>query len=215
MNLYFVYNMLLSDYYRNTVKLNEDGKGWAQYYYGVFSKVISDNNYRVVAEVGIGYGTHSKYILTHNPTVERLYLIDPVVFYPNDGFAADIMRQTPVIPGNNFNELHDLIHQELTPLGNRHTLFRVKSLEITNDQIADGALDAVFVDGDHSYAAVSADLEFWWKKVRVGGQLLGDDFWLKDVERAVNEFSTKYNIPYDMLTLPNNTYKIYRFHKTA
>lgn len=207
--------MLLSDYYSNTVNLNETGKGWDQFYYGIFTKVIADNNYKVVAEVGIGYGTHAKYILKHNPTVERLYLIDPVQFYPNDGFATDIMKQTPVVPGNNFNELYDLINQELAPFGNRHTLFRVKSLEVTNDQIADGALDAVFVDGDHSYAAIHADLEFWWKKVRVGGQMLGDDFWMSDVAKAVNEFSVKYNVQYDLLTLPNNDYKIFRFHKTA
>jgi hypothetical protein len=207
--------MLLSDYYRQTVKENEDGKGWAQYYYGVFSKVIADNNYKVVAEVGIGYGTHAKYILNHSSTLERLYLIDPVQFYPNDRFATDIMGQTPIIPGNNFNELFELIHQELTPLGNRHTMFRVPSLAITNSQIADSTLDAVFVDGDHSYAAIRADLEFWWKKIRVGGQMLGDDFWMPDVAQAVNEFSVKYNVPYDLLTLPNNDYKIFRFHKTA
>lgn len=88
-------------------------------------------------------------------------------------------------------------------------------LAYTNDQIADGALDAVFVDGDHSYAAVRKDLEFWWKKVRVGGQLLGDDYWMNDVSRAVKEFAQEKNLSFDLLTLPNNDYKIYRFHKKA
>jgi SAM-dependent methyltransferase len=207
--------MRLADFYKNTVAINDGGGGWAGYYYGVFTKIIADNNYTNVAEVGIGYGTHAKYILKNNPTVQRLYLIDPMVQYPNDGFSDDVMRQEPLVPGNNFNEFHDLIKQELLPFENRYTWFRVPSLAITNSQIKDGELDAVFVDGDHSYAAVRADLEFWWKKVRVGGQLLGDDYWMPDVARAVNDFANSLNIIYDLKTLPNNTYMIYRFHKTA
>lgn len=207
--------MRLTDFYKNRVVENETGSGWAVYYYGVFTKIIADNNYTTVAEVGIGYGTHAKYILKNNPTVQRLYLIDPMIQYPNDGFSNDVMAQEAIVPGNNFNEFHDLIKQELLPFENRYTWFRVPSLTVTNSQIADGALDAVFVDGDHSYAAIRADLEFWWKKVRVGGQMLGDDFWMSDVAQAVNEFSVKYNVPYDLLTLPNNDYKIFRFHKTA
>jgi len=207
--------MRLADFYKNTVAINDGGGGWAGYYYGVFTKIIADNNYTNVAEVGIGYGTHAKYILKNNPTVQRLYLIDPMVQYPNDGFSDDVMRQEPLVPGNNFNEFHDLIKQELLPFENRYTWFRVPSLAITNSQIKDGELDAVFVDGDHSYAAVRADLEFWWKKVRVGGQRLGDDYWMPDVARAVNDFANSLNIIYDLKTLPNNTYMIYRFHKTA
>jgi hypothetical protein len=206
--------MSLADYYRRTVDLNDSQiGGWASIYYGVFSKVIEENNYKTVAEVGIGYGTHAKYILKNNPTVERLYLIDPMVFYPNDNFARDIMNCNAVIPGNNFNELYDLINKELSPFGDRHTMFRVKSLDVTNEQIAEGALDAVFLDGDHSYAAVSADLEFWWKKIRSGGQLVGDDYWISSVEQAVTEFAQKHSLSYDFLYRPGTSYKIYRFRK--
>ena len=187
--------------------------GWASIYYGVFSKVIEENNYKTVAEVGIGYGTHAKYILKNNLALERLYLIDPMVFYPNDNFARDIMNCNAVIPGNNFNELYDHIQEELRPFGDRHTMFRVKSLDVTNEQIAEGALDAVFLDGDHSYAAVTADLEFWWKKIRSGGQLVGDDYWISSVEQAVTEFAQKHSLSYDFLYRPGTTYKIYRFHK--
>jgi hypothetical protein len=206
--------MLLLDFYKNTVTTNDEGGGWAGLYYGIFTKIIADNNYTTVAEVGIGYGTHAKYILKNNPTIQRLYLIDPMVQYSNDGFSDDIMKQEALVTGNNFNELYDLIKQELLPFENRYTWFRTPSLTITNSQISDGELDAVFVDGDHSYMAVCADLEFWWKKVRVGGQMLGDDYWMSDVSQAVNEFSVKYNVPYNFLTLPNNNYKIYQFYKT-
>lgn len=205
--------MRLKDYYRNTVDANDTQTGgWSTYYYGVFSKIINDNQFKVVAEVGIGYGTHAKQILK-NTNVDKLYLIDPMKYYPNDLFAEAIMSKSPEIPGNNFNELYELINNELSPFTNRYKWFRTESLKITNEQISDGSLDCIFIDGDHSYDAVLADLEFWWPKVRKGGQLLGDDYWMGDVARAVHEFANKQGLTVDFLTKEGTTYKIYRFYK--
>lgn len=41
--------------------------------------------------------------------------------------------------------------------------------------IADGVFDLVFIDADHSYDAVMADIAAWRSKVRVGGILCGHD----------------------------------------
>jgi hypothetical protein len=203
----------LSNYYRSTVTKNDTFTGgWAPTYYGVFTKVINDNNYKKVAEVGIGYGTHAKYVLK-TTGVERLYLIDPMQFYPNDQFAEDIMKCKPVIPNNQFNEMHQLIQQELSPWKDRFTWFRTRSLDITNEQIADGELDCVFIDGDHSYDAVKRDLPFWWKKVREGGMMLGDDIHMEDVARAVNEFSLENNLRINFLSRDDCTYQIFCFKK--
>jgi predicted O-methyltransferase YrrM len=86
-------------------------------------------------------------------------------------------------------------------------------LDITNEQIADGELDCVFVDGDHSYEAVRKDLPFWWKKVRPGGHLLGDDYWMEQVGRAVNEFARDINQTPEFLSAEGKSYKIYSFKK--
>ena len=186
--------------------------GWSVLYYGVLTKVINDNNFKNVAEIGIGYGTHAKHVLK-NTHVEKLYLVDPMQFYPNDGFADAIMRCTPETPYNNFNELYNLINTELAPWNDLYTWFRVGSLQITNDQIADNSLDCVFVDGDHSYDAVRKDLPFWWKKVRSGGKLLGDDLWMECVEQAVNEFANDINLSPEFLMAEGKSYKIFCFTK--
>jgi hypothetical protein len=68
-----------------------------------------------------------------------------MVEYPNNGFSRDVMNQEPVVPRNNFNEMYDLIKQELSPFEEHYTWFRTPSVSILNDQIADGALDAVFI----------------------------------------------------------------------
>jgi hypothetical protein len=84
--------MLLKDFYRDTVDLNDSLKGgWGNLYYGVFSDVIREHNYKNIAEIGIGYGTHAKYILKNND-IEKLYLIDPMKKYENDGFVDDILK---------------------------------------------------------------------------------------------------------------------------
>jgi hypothetical protein len=169
---------------------------------------------KIVAEIGIGYGTHAKDLLK-NTNLDKLYLIDPMQFYPNDQFATEIMSKIPDIPKNNFNELFDLINNNLVLYNSRYIWYRKPSLSITEDEIANESLDCIFIDGDHSYSAVYADLQFWWKKLKKGGHMLGDDYWMSDVEKAVTEFSNTININPDFLTLPNNTYKIYRFIKAV
>jgi predicted O-methyltransferase YrrM len=203
---------MLREYYKNIVKINDSKTGgWGKSYYGVFSKVIEENNFKKVAEVGIGYGTHAKYILKNNPNIEKLYLIDPMIPYENDMFSDDIMSKIPEKPNNNFNEMCELIKEELKFAEDKYVWYRTKSLEVTNDEIEDGSLDAVFIDGAHDYDNVYKDLHFWFKKVRKGGQILGDDYWMNDVRNAVDHFSTIMEIPYDFLTLDNSNYVIYRF----
>jgi len=57
------------------------------------------------------------------------------------------------------------------------------------------SLDWVYIDGDHSYEGVSADLEAYFAAVRPGGLIAGDDYghegsWFEDgVKRAVDQFA--------------------------
>jgi len=123
------------------------------------------------------------------------------------------MSKEPEQDGNNFNELYDLIRNELNPWDDKYVFFRNKSLDITPDQIPDESLDAVFVDGAHDYDNVFADLNFWIKKIRKGGQMLGDDYIMDDVKRAVDDFSNLNKINYDLLSLETTKYPIFRFKK--
>lgn len=57
-------------------------------------------------------------------------------------------------------------------------------------QFDDETLDFVFIDADHTYESVKADIAAWWPKVKPGGILAGHDFCdeFPGVEQAVNEF---------------------------
>ena len=66
-------------------------------------------------------------------------------------------------------------------------------------QFEDGQLDWVYIDADHSYDAVKADIEAWFPKVRIGGLVSGDDYFDGTLEiaefgvkSAVDEFVAKH-----------------------
>lgn len=182
--------------------------GWAHYYYGIFSNAIKQNNFKVCVEVGIGYGFHAREILD-NTAVDKLYLIDPMKYYPNDAFATDVIKY------GGFEKLVYNIKTHLSIHDDRYTWFRTPSVSVTNEQIQDESIDSVFLDGDHSYFAVSQDLPFWWKKLRKGGWLLGDDYASchPGTTRAVNEFAANNKLNIEFLTKPNGKYVIYKFVK--
>jgi len=43
-------------------------------------------------------------------------------------------------------------------------------------RFSDGTLDFVYVDASHDYASVRADLRAWWRKLRPGGLMAGNDY---------------------------------------
>jgi hypothetical protein len=206
--------MLLKDFYRDTVDLNDSLKGgWGNLYYGVFSDVIREHNYKNIAEIGIGYGTHAKYILKNND-IEKLYLIDPMKKYENDGFVDDILKHETTSYSDHFEEMYDLINNELEPWKNKYKWFRQESITITEEQIANESLDCVFIDGNHEYSYVLKDLNFWWQKIRVNGQLLGDDYSVHPgVPQAVHEFVKEKNLKLDLLNKKDCDHIIYRIKK--
>jgi len=71
-------------------------------------------------------------------------------------------------------------------LGDRFTVWPLPSLEAA-ECFEDNSCDVVFVDGDHEYNAVLADISAWWPKLKVGGFMAGDDFNMYPVMRAVVE----------------------------
>lgn len=49
------------------------------------------------------------------------------------------------------------------------------------------SVDVVWIDGDHNYAEVKADILSWFPKLKHGGWIGGDDWNMEPVQRAVVE----------------------------
>ena len=60
-----------------------------------------------------------------------------------------------------------------------------------SEQFEDGSLDWLFVDADHTYEGVTADIVAWWPKLKPGGLISGHDYCFFSVAMAVNRLLPK------------------------
>lgn len=142
--------------------------------YEVLEKLIKENKLKNIAEIGVFKGETALYLLENcrdtTHTLDNYFLID-VAFQPG------LMSQFDTF-------ICHLIEKE--------------SVEASKD-VPDNVLDLVFIDGNHSYEQVMADLKVWTPKVKNGGFITGHDFCNpahRGVEKAVKEFFKDANIEF-------------------
>ena len=141
------------------------------------------------AEIGVLRGEFSEHLLDRWRG-EKLHCIDPWREFPRDEYWDN--KNVPQVE-------HDRLFAEtvarLRRFGPRAEIRRQTSVEAAA-RFADGALDFVFIDGQHHYEAVRDDLHAWHPKLRRGGLLCGHDYLdgtlngcRYGVRRAVEEFA--------------------------
>jgi Methyltransferase domain len=77
------------------------------------------------------------------------------------------------------------------------------------DGLPDAYLDWIYIDGNHLYEFVKADLELSLRKVKPSGYITGDDYmeggwWEGGVKKAVDEFVCEY--PIKLLAIRNEQF---------
>ena len=144
-------------------------------------------------EVGVAQGLFSEHILKNWPGV--LKLVDPYEGLPGYDEHYDHKE--------NLRQMF----KRLEPYQGRWAWLGLPSLEAAK-HFADASHDFVYLDANHSYEAVAADLEAWWPKIRPGGLFAGDDYGCFDetpvdfghgqvkfgVKKAVDEWALKEKI---------------------
>ncbi len=146
--------------------------------------------YKVGAEIGVDRGLFSAEICKANPGV-KLYCIDPWQDYPRYGE----IYTTPYA-----EQCYAEAVARLEPY--QCTIIRAPSMEAVK-HFDDGALDFVYIDGNHAFEFVVNDIAEWSRKVRVGGMVSGHDYsrpknrnrWdSQGVIHAVNGYTWAYRI---------------------
>ena len=145
-----------------------------------FIKKTFGNKKLTGAEIGVSMGVNSISI-NENLNMKKLYLIDIWDKFLLDGKTYDST--------NSYNHVKKIFKD-------------CKNVDIIKDDsvkvaktIKDNTLDFVYIDGNHQYEYVKADIEAWYPKVKIGGIISGHDYrkcW-KGVIKAVDEFVKKYN----------------------
>lgn len=140
------------------------------------------------AEIGVWRGDFSAQILVVvRPRL--LHLIDPWQSAADEAHAGTFydrpQRQMDSVYESVLSRLADAIANGVA------VVHRATSADAAA-AIPDASLDWVYIDGDHSYSAVSADIRTYKQKVVPGGLVAGDDYadggmFKGGVKRAVDE----------------------------
>jgi hypothetical protein len=146
----------------------------------------------VGAEIGVWDGMTSEALLRDFPQLE-LWMIDP--WRPYGG--ASILGEQPQ---EGFDRARESAHWWTDFAGQRrHVLAEASPGAAAH--FADESLDFAFLDGNHLYESVQADILAWWPKIKRGGLLTGHDYGVHrdaggpwGVRRAVDEFTAALRI---------------------
>jgi hypothetical protein len=154
--------------------------------YGLAS-IFNQLGFKEGVEIGVEVGGYARWMFER---IRGLHLscVDPWMTY--DGYRERL-------PQEQQEALYKMAQENLSKYN--ATLIRdfsVNALKLFKDK----SLDFVFIDGNHDYAHVSADIAGWEKKVRSGGILAGHDYTITkyydkcEVIPAVNDYTKQQGI---------------------
>jgi hypothetical protein len=154
----------------------------------------------VGAEVGSWRGDFAAQLLA-GAEPRTLYLIDPWAYRGQAGYEQAMYGDAVAKGQESMDAIHDSVlerFREQTDAG-RVSVWRKRSGDAARE-LAAQSFDWIYIDGDHTYDAVKADLEAFLPLVRSGGILAGDDYgdagwWGDGVTRAVDELATSIGRP--------------------
>jgi predicted O-methyltransferase YrrM len=138
---------------------------------------------KTVVEIGVRRGRLS-ILLVQVPTLERLYLID--TWADDEPFNKNDPDKTKV--KKNARSVKRWARSQPNV-----TVLHMSSSQAV-EEFADGSIDFVYLDGDHSFAGVTSDIRHYVPKLRKGGIISGDDYNLPTVSKVVDELIPNRNL---------------------
>lgn len=124
---------------------------------------FKEMGYKVGAEVGVHKGAFSEKFCKAGL---KIYAIDPWMAYFGAGRSQQVQARQDFLYGHT--------QRTLAPYKDCK-IIRATSMDALK-QFADGSLDFVYIDGDHSFRHIAQDLVEWSNKVRSGGVVSGHDY---------------------------------------
>ena len=150
----------------------------------VIADIINERGFTKIAEVGIWKGRFLSGVLWACPDITEYWAIDRWKKLNNPEYHEGNML---ALDDKGWDEVYLYVagHMKKYPT---LKLIRANSIDVA-EMFDDGYFDLVFLDADHTYEYVLADIKAWLPKVRKGGVISGHDCLKKlpGVPRAVEE----------------------------
>ena len=153
----------------------------------------------VGAEIGVHLGDFSEEIL-NVVQPQTLHLIDPWEFQESPTYARSLYGGKRGRGAEGMEQRFADVRERFSNYIENGTVEIHRSYSnIALEQFDDGALDWVYIDGNHLYEFVMQDLMLSLRKVRPGGYITGDDYgdggwWQGGVKKAVDEFIVNHTV---------------------
>lgn len=144
-------------------------------------------------EVGVWKGDFSLRLL-RNVRPQEIFLIDPWRFEPSPEYERALYGSSRAGDQDQMDHVAESVKTRFADEIAKGVVevWRAPSSEAA-EHLPDASVDWVYVDGNHLYEYVRADLAAYAEKVKIGGLLTGDDYgdagwWENGVKKAVDEF---------------------------
>ncbi len=150
---------------------------FGMYFNGEYVKKLFELNTIVTAvEIGSYFGVSTRHIASLLPVDSKLYAIDTWEYFNGqyEQFLSNI-----VIAG---------LSHKVVPMKQRSD----NAIKFFNQ--FDKKFDFIYIDGDHETAGVLSDLENYFPILTQTGIICGDDWLLRTVRAAVEQFAQKYDL---------------------
>lgn len=157
----------------------------------VVANLLKDKPHIIGAEIGVWKGHFVRNIFKLLPGIEKYYAIDAWEF--TDEYIKTLRPDGAFIKQNMKDVYDEYIKSTQSFRDNIETL-RMTSEEAVN-QVPDGSLDFIFIDGNHSYECTRQDIFLWTPKVKKGGLISGHDYGQEQgVNKAVDELIIDFKV---------------------
>ena len=203
------------------VKGRRNDRGMWHWYYPNILKYYECINAKVVVEVGAAFGGQTQYMLKNGRnTIEEYHVVDPFMagYDRKDVMSRWMQKAAPGVSPSDISiawyksislalgtkgEYRD---EGMQPAGCRLRMHRLKSVEGAS-LFANHSVDAVFIDGLHTYEGVVDDINAWKDKVKPEGALIFNDYNLQKkfggISKAVKEEAARRSIEPFMIDKTN------------
>tara|TARA_B100000963_G_scaffold347773_1_gene354501 strand:+ start:2156 stop:2731 length:576 start_codon:yes stop_codon:yes gene_type:complete len=145
-------------------------------------KLIKKNS--VCCEIGVWKGEFSQLIIKKN-NPSKLYLIDPWKDFGEGYFDKKHIKYRQENQDQRFNLVNEKLKSNILKK-------QVEILKMTSEEalskLENIKFDFIYVDGNHQYKFVKYDIENYFKLLNDSGYLVGDDYRIDSVKKAVDDF---------------------------